>query len=68
MTTGRLVTEWSTDDPQLAGILRGIAALPEHSAARLECEAQLHMTEARACWAAADRAHEWDRRRAGRGS
>lgn len=51
----RLITEWSTDDPRLAEMLRSIAEEPEHSVERQELEAALHMMQARFCWARADR-------------
>lgn len=42
----RLITEWSSDDPGLADMLRSIAEVPEHSTARLELEAALHTWQA----------------------
>lgn len=64
----RLVTEWSTDDPELAETLRMIAAEPEWSVTRLEMEAGLHMMQARFAWRRADqireRQNESDRRAA----
>lgn len=41
----RLIVEWSTQDPQLAAVLRRIAEYPEHSAERMELEATLHAEE-----------------------
>lgn len=43
----RLVTEWSTDDPQVAEALRLIASVPEWSIERLELEAALHQVQAK---------------------
>ena len=43
----RLITEWSTDDPKLAGMLRWIAGMPAYSEERLEIEAMLHTFLAR---------------------
>jgi hypothetical protein len=45
----RLVTEWSTDDPQIARTLQLIASLPEHSLERPELEAALHTFQAAQC-------------------
>jgi hypothetical protein len=36
------VVEWSTEDPDLAKVLRTIAAYPEGSTERMELEAVLH--------------------------
>lgn len=45
----RLITEWSTEDPGLADMLREIASFPEHSVERLELEALLHTQQAAWC-------------------
>lgn len=67
----QLIVEWSTDDPQLAEVLKLIAAYPEHSAERMELEATLHAAEAarlqraageRRGWASAGRAHQGARK------
>lgn len=42
----RLVTEWSSDDPDLAQTLRFMAALPDRSPERLAAEAALHTFQA----------------------
>lgn len=42
----RLITEWSTEDPGLADMLREIASFPEGSVERLELEAILHTQQA----------------------
>ena len=42
----RLITEWSTDDPGLAEMLRSIAEFPEYSVERIELEAVLHSWQA----------------------
>lgn len=42
----RLVTEWSTNDPGLANMLRSIAEFPEYSIERMELEAALHAWQA----------------------
>lgn len=46
----RLITEWSTEDPGLADMLRDIASFPEHSVERLELEAILHTQQAAWCY------------------
>jgi hypothetical protein len=63
----RIITEWSTDDdPQLAGVLRMLASIPEHEPERHELEAHLHMVLMRAAWREADRLRELGKRRARR--
>lgn len=51
----QILTEWSSDDPKLALMLRRIASFPENSADRCELEGFLHMMLARSCWRDADR-------------
>ncbi len=43
----KLITEWSTDDPGLAEMLKSIAAEPEYSELRLEMEIALHQFQAK---------------------
>lgn len=45
----RLITEWSTEDPGLANVLREITSFPEFSVERLELEALLHTMQAAWC-------------------
>jgi hypothetical protein len=42
----RLITEWSSDDPTLANMLREMAAMPEWSEERMASEAALHTFQA----------------------
>lgn len=44
--SGRLVVEWSTDDPRIAAVLHTIAQYPDGSPERMELEAALHTAEA----------------------
>lgn len=53
-----ITIEFSTQDPQLAEVLRLVASLPEYSSIRAECEGQLHVYLARTCWRDADRYRE----------
>lgn len=62
----RLLTEWSTDDPQLAEMLRSIDAEPEHTSLRQELEGALHMMQARLAWRRADQYREYERQREAR--
>lgn len=48
--SARLITEWSTDDPQIAEALKTIAKAPEYSSEREELEGALHTFQARLCW------------------
>jgi hypothetical protein len=59
----QLVTEWSTDDPGLAEMLKSIAALPAYDPDRHELEALLHTQQARLAWREADRLRDLQRRR-----
>lgn len=42
----RLITEWSTDDPQLARVLSTVQAMLEASIERMAAEAALHSWQA----------------------
>lgn len=58
---GRILIEISLNippDSALADTIRWLNALPPHDEVRLECEAFLYMTIARATWRDADRARE----------
>ena len=61
----RLITEWSTEDPGLAGMLREIASFPEHSIERLELEALLHTQQAAWCYRQVGRLRQIESRRRG---
>lgn len=63
---GRILIEISLNIPpgsQLADTIRWLDTLPPHDEVRLECEAFLYMTIARATWRDADRARELRRKR-----
>lgn len=42
----KLITEWSTDDKDLAKMLQSIAEWPEYSIERMELEVALHQWQA----------------------
>lgn len=50
----RIVAEFSSDDPTLAGVLKLIDSFPEYSPERAEMEALLHIQLARVSWREAD--------------
>lgn len=56
-----LRTEWSTDDPKLAKMLRQIAALDEWSEERLALEAALHTWQAQHCYRRMGEQRGWRR-------
>lgn len=64
MDEGRIIVEFSTQDPVLAGVLRTIAEAPEYSSTRAELEGLLHMYLARTCWRDAERYRALEERRA----
>lgn len=66
---GRILIEISLNippDSQLADAIRWLDTLPQHDEVRLECEAFLYMTIARATWRDADRARELRRQQEAR--
>jgi len=52
--TVRVLTDWSTADPDMARTLAMIQEMPDSTPERHEAEAFLHMTMARAAWRRAD--------------
>jgi uncharacterized protein YecT (DUF1311 family) len=63
----RLVTEWSTQDPQLAETLKTIASFPERSVERLELEAILHTQQAAWCYQRIGEIRQFESQRRGGG-